>query len=579
VTPSPLLSTLSHLRQCHETVLVHGADTPWSAELQENLHSLRLAEAHLEKAQSVAEQGRAVLHLAVIGPTQAGKSSVVNWLLGASLAQVSPLAGHTIHAQAFVLGNAPELDNQLTSYLRNFRRCEPAQLPRNQYDCYALSYWNAPPEGLPTPLVVWDTPDFDSVSADAYQQAVLRTMALADVILLVVSKDKYADLSVWRMLKLLEPLAQPTLLCLNKVAPAARLTLCESLREKWRSSRADPPPAIICLPYEEGGLLPTSLQEQRTELLQALRGILPARPIVDSLPLLRAHGKLWLTPVVREQAQLQHWENLVDAALDDALLAYRRDFLDCPRQYETFQHALAELLTLLEVPGIARTLVTARRILTWPLRQLGRLGRSQAGGSKSPGGSEAEILRGIARHVLIRLNEQALEALALEGESGHWWRDLAGRIKGLWSGSASTYETEILRYQAAFRPQVDATAHQLLDSLRQHPALLNSLRATRVTADAAALALALHTGGIGVQDFVLAPAMLALTSFMTESALGHYLHLAEMELKRKQLLAVESWFRDTLARELKELPQLLVPGHRFRLPAADLRELEAVVNA
>ena len=65
--------------------------------------------------------------------------------------------------------------------------------------------------------------------------------------------------------------------------------------------------------------------------------------------------------------------------------------------------------------------------------------------------------------------------------------------------------------------------------------LLNSLRATRVTTDAAVIALALHTGGIGVHDLVIAPSMLTVTSLLAESAIGSYMHNVEADLKTKSV--------------------------------------------
>jgi hypothetical protein len=106
--------------------------------------------------------------------------------------------------------------------------------------------------------------------------------------------------------------------------------------------------------------------------------------------------------------------------------------------------------------------------------------------------------------------------------------------------------------------------------LREHPAILNSLRATRITTDAAALAVALHTGGLGVQDFILAPAMLSLTSLLTEGALGSYVGRAEEDLKRKQQELVRRLFEDTLREPLLRLPARLEGIPRFEIPPETL---------
>jgi hypothetical protein len=109
--------------------------------------------------------------------------------------------------------------------------------------------------------------------------------------------------------------------------------------------------------------------------------------------------------------------------------------------------------------------------------------------------------------------------------------------------------------------------------------VLNSLRATRATTDAAAIALALHTGGIGLQDLVLAPAMLTVTSLLAESAIGGYIHRVEAELKQHQLNTVkQQLFTDNLRKSLLKLPEQLSTGLHFNISADQLRTAEAQLS-
>ncbi len=60
-----------------------------------------------------------------MGPTQVGKSTVVNLLLGKRVAEVSPLAGYTIHPQGFAINAAgcePGMDQALFPRLGTPRR-------------------------------------------------------------------------------------------------------------------------------------------------------------------------------------------------------------------------------------------------------------------------------------------------------------------------------------------------------------------------------------------------------------------------------------------------------------------------
>ena len=87
-----------------------------------------------------------------------------------------------------------------------------------------------------SPAVFWDTPDFDSLAAAEYRRGVLETAALADLYLLVLSKEKYSDLSVWNMLKLLSPLGRPLIICLNKSTPMRRTPCCGPYASVWLST-------------------------------------------------------------------------------------------------------------------------------------------------------------------------------------------------------------------------------------------------------------------------------------------------------------------------------------------------------
>jgi len=85
-----------------------------------------------------------------------------------------------------------------------------------------------------------------------------------------------------------------------------------------------------------------------------------------------------------------------------------------------------------------------------------------------------------------------------------------------------------------FEPEIELAAKKLYEQLQSQPALLNTLRAARATADAAAVALAVKSGGLAPADLVLAPAMLSVTTLLTESALGRYLDTVKEDLKRRQ---------------------------------------------
>jgi GTPase SAR1 family protein len=578
-----MLSFLRLLKQRYESVLRNLAAEDGSSrqQLRRNLQSLVFAEAFLEKGELSRAAPDHSLQIAVLGPTQAGKSSVINWLLDRRLAEVSPLAGFTVHPQGFAVGVESARLDWIDGYFRQYRRCSRSELSPGRYDCFALEETAAAERRSPLQgAVLWDTPDFDSVDAEGYRQAVLRVAALADLVVLVLSKDKYADLSVWELMNLLAPLGQPTVICLNKIDPPSYPALAESLREKWRAARRDAPPAIVPIPYLDTGEGLAGLSEERVELLanldKARRAIHRDRHAEHARRLIADHWQDWVEPVKAEHRLQAEWRELVDDALRDSLNLYQRDYLNHPHHYETFQRALAELLTLLEIPGVGGALHAARRVVTWPLRQIVRLGQTVGGRNREPpDGAEAAILRQATEHLFIRIGETLLLRRDDSSAEQSWWREIGGLFREDKPILLHRFEAAAQNYLRAFQPEIEKTARGLYDHLREHPAVLNGLRATRATTDAAALAVALHTGGIGVQDFIIAPAMLSLTSMLAEGALGRYMGKAADDLKQRQMAAVEKLFRDTVRVPLIRLPARLDTARRLDIPPEMLQAAEA----
>ena len=247
----------------------HASPALSADELTLRLAALQLAEAALRDLAAVDGPGVRPPQVAVMGPTQVGKSTVVNLLLGRRTAEVSPLAGFTIHPQGFALPPQAAGLVWLAPFFPGWERFESAELSRERLDCYSLRPLTGDTAGMAPGTVVWDTPDFDSYRAHSYQRGVLEVAALADVIVLVVSREKYADLSVWRTLQLLEPLQRPLVVCLNKTGEDAREVLVAALRVRLaeltpRAGAIE----VITLPYCPGidDLVTTALPREAAEL-------------------------------------------------------------------------------------------------------------------------------------------------------------------------------------------------------------------------------------------------------------------------------------------------------------------------
>ncbi|MGZ8947401.1 MAG: GTP-binding protein, partial [Methylococcaceae bacterium] len=460
----------------------------------------------------------------------------------------------------------------LQRYFGRFQQLPLAQLSKARYDCYALAENPTDSEYLP-PCVLWDTPDFDSIDSATYREGVLRAVALADIVILVVSKEKYADQSVWDMMAVLEDLHQPTLICLNKLAEGSENLLIHSLQEKWRQVRKDSFPEVVPLYYQKQSGLPVWPLSRQTLLTQMAKKINHSKQSRYEQELLQKYWQTWLEPVREEHQALADWRDLVDGVVQDALKSYQRDYLNHPHHYETFQQALAELLTLLEIPGLAGILTGARKALTWPIRQLMKLGRKRRHIAESS--HEIVLLNQIAEHLLIQLADRLLDKSEQNRQSA-WWKESGGLLRRRRQDILQDFSAAAKNYHISFQQDVEQTAQRLYRKLQEQPLVLNTLRATRVTADAAALAITLHTGGIGMHDLVIAPAMLTVTSLLTESAIGSYMHKVENQLKQQQLAAIkQALFVDSIAKKLLALPEQLSTITHFNISPDQLKTAQS----
>jgi len=92
------------IEQTAEALRSEDPDAEQTDVLQASLSSLVLARTVLVKRQ-LREQADLPLQVAVVGPTQVGKSSLVNWLLGSDLAGASARASHTVHCSGYAIGD------------------------------------------------------------------------------------------------------------------------------------------------------------------------------------------------------------------------------------------------------------------------------------------------------------------------------------------------------------------------------------------------------------------------------------------------------------------------------------------
>ncbi len=553
----PVCEFLQHLRSVyrhHTEVHVREITGP--------LFSLDLA---INALRDLDSRSDAPIHVTVLGPTQVGKSTVVNVLVGREVAGTSPLAGFTRSLQGF----GAHLSDRQAAAIRS--SLLPAQASP------ALRRLDAAEGGLTAEAhAIWDTPDFDSHGSREYRNVVTAVSAAADLIVLVVSKEKYSDLTVWQILELLYPLNRPLVVCLNKL-DADRELLRSALQRRIEESRYRDRQLPICdLNYVEGGDLAGLLSDPQTQrFADTVRKMLRAQPLTARreglLRLLDEHWGQWLRPVHHERHAAHRWQQTIEREIEIAVETYATQYLEQSRHYGAMNRTMVQLLALLEIPVLARPLAGARQLLTWPMRKL-------FSGREAPEVSsvdvELETLASAFEHLLTSLRRNISEGVAGNGHDAVWWRSVARAFDVERADVEQAFAAEAKAYQQAFSAEIERAARALYQRLSERPATLNSLRAARVTADAAGVALAFKTGAIGVNELVLTPAMLSLTSFLAESAVGTYVNSVKADLKEQQRDRVHRLLGDICTQRLTRLTTRLQDDRIFNVGTAQLHEIE-----
>lgn len=529
------------------------------------LEQLLFAEAHIKKTQLLAKNPETPLQIAVVGPTQSGKSTVCNLLLGSYHAKVSPLPGYTVHAQGFCKQTSAKLCTGLQDFFGKFQQVSQDDLQKTQYDRYSLTETASTSSYLPE-CVLWDTADFDSIDAGNYQEGVIRTMALADIIVLVVSKEKYADLTVWEMLATIAPLRQPIVLCLNKVLPQDLAQLRLSLAEKWQQTRDDDFPEVVCLADNQttGGVC--VWQESAQNVLVQLAD---QRVALDHFErqnaFIKHHWQDWIAPLKAEHEMIAEWRGLVDDNITQIALRYEKDFLDTV-QYKDFKMALLRLMDLLEIPIIAGAAGKVRRVVTWPITKTVGLFKKTAQESR-----EDLILQELGKHFFTQIATQ-LQIKIIADSQNEWRHSCAQLLDEQKSNIVAEYEQAIDEHARVMGQEIEDAAKSMCRNLENSPKTLNLLRAIRTSADLAALATIFSPAAL--YNIAITPVVFSLTSSITQSAVGVKMQIAQKKLKERKLAAVKKdLFGDCLQQPLNNLAALLADA-RFGISEKQLENAE-----
>lgn len=540
------------------------------------------------------------VHITLFGGTNTGKSTVVNLLVGHPAAGMGVRARCSQHPEAYLTSalGARWLEANPTRF-QGYRCYRDEHPPRQsdeelQRDGYRqalalLSIDHLP--GLPlAPIavsnaIVWDAPDFSTEQSSAYLGTILDLLALADLVVMTVTDECYADNRGTSLLKMVGDTGVATLIVANKL-PENRMLLEDVGRTLGTVGGSQAP--LLRLPEISGvstlERLERLLRQDEANVLResvqrevAVGPAIKRRSLSGSIDFLERHLDEFLGPLALEVTASAGWHNKVAQWTRESILEpYRRDYLDGVR-YGELNRTLLHLMELLQVPLIGPILDLIGRVVRIPLRLTGRgirrlLGHRTVDAKNSP---EQEILHNAISQWLAAIKAEAQllarsesrdewTAIVLELESERFRAELAGPFDRAFEG-----------YRQRMERLVRSRAEDLYGKLSEHPKKLATMRGANLMVSATSVALVIKTAGLDWSDAVLGPVVAGVWQNLLEWGLGRYLETLRAELKEIQLQSMRQLVEVYLELPVRNLFRGAVSAGDLDAARADFASIKA----
>ncbi|MBN9120400.1 MAG: 50S ribosome-binding GTPase [Planctomycetes bacterium] len=560
--------------------------------------TLRLASALTRNVVGPFLEGQPTrpLHVAVVGGAGAGKSTVVNFLAGAQVAEANPQAGFTRHPTAFL---PPGPAFQWPSYIgfmgpmHRLTQDKPANVDEDVYQVKRLDNTNAA-----HPLadfVVWDCPDMTTWAAEGYVGRLMEVAALADVIVYVASDERYNDEVPTQFLHTLVKAGKAVVVVLTKMRPIDAPAFIEHFRleilgrlPKLPNGEAPAVP-VVALPqmtmaerkdptgagakYRVPLLNQILVQCESTDLARA-------RTVTNAARYLSTAGDGLLDVARRDLAELDAWKAAVMSgrmAFEDR---YRREYLSGER-FQRFDRYRERLIDLLELPGAGRVIGG----LFWALRTPYRWTRDYVFGLMVRPDvlnlSESSVL-----HESLKGWLEGLQAEALRKAGTHpLWKQIAVRFDSeLGPQARDRFASEFRTFELKESEDLEEAGKALVSGLENNPALLHTLRGGKFVLDLVIIGGVIYFTWPPGWMLLLAPVGVSLTHQFAELATRGVAEGARHRVRTHRESLVHTSLSAPLAQWLAEWPS--TGGTSFeklqqvlrRVPDA-IRAMEERVNA
>jgi hypothetical protein len=499
-------------------------------------------------------------HVTVFGGTQVGKSTCLNVILGANVARVHHTAGFTRHVQGFVPpGTRLERlfgGNPLT--LRGFTPVPCDALQQDNLDVYCVQ--QLPSESQLPHCALWDAPDCDSVDASQYMAALVEALTLADVVVYVTSREKYAVEHILAWVVIFAEAGVPLVGCLNMTPRSQQEDILASHQQALatvakRLQRPVPDMDMVAFPLVDAATsdeVCAILCDPRVAPAHALRQHISrlvlssqqqATRVEQAIHFITSHLPTLLEPAQAELDAIAQWETVVADGLERFVQDYRKHYLDNPQRYDAFARVSVEILSLLNppIPGLQEAIRTVRVILSLPARLIMFIARKAwqlTWGGATVANQDtivpAEVQTYTEAHTRF-LHGLAWLIQEQRAKSRHhpFWDELDVRWEAHMHTIQAEFDAQLTRHWQQTEQRIKDTAAAIFHELEKRPAVLNSLRASRLVGDAAAIVVSVQMGGAGdiLHDILLAPAMLAVLEAISRAITEGYVTHRRLELR------------------------------------------------
>ena len=530
------------------------------------------------------------LHIAVVGGAGAGKSTVVNFLAGAVVAESNPQAGYTRHPTAFVPDGPANAWPSYLGFLGPLVRIgedKPANVDEDVYQVRRIP----PSASGSNPLgefAIWDCPDMTTWASAGYVSRLMEVAALADAIVYVASDERYNDEVPTQFLHLLIRAGKAVVVVLTKMREADADPMIEHFRSVILGGLPKLPdgstPAVPVIAFPQmaadvrsdpsgaGAKYRVPLLNQilvQCESSAAAR----KRTATNAAKYLSTAAEGLLEVARRDLGEYDTWKAAVSSGKAAFEERYRREYLS-GEQFRRFDRYRERLVELLELPGAGRMYGN----VVWVLRLPYRFTRSY-------------VLGMLVRPNVLNLGEQTVLAAALTGwldglqaealrraPSSAIWKSIAhGFDAGLGSQFRDQFQQEFRTFELKETDELEHAGQQMVDRVEKHPMLLGTLRVAKVVADVFVVLLVFYyTWFPSWYHLLLIPLGVSFTHQVAELLARGAAEATRARVRHQREALVASTLTDPLAARLSEWPA--TGGSSFERLQQVLRQVPALIR-